>query len=237
MGLKANLKVVINKAIKDVQDQPLFPDAQHNTLSNNHPDGEVTYFGNEIYNLLCEIPKRSGMGNAWINSKTPKVTGDISLNYYLGLSNNKLYKFESDDDFLQFAKEDFTTFLRDYFAWTKFRGKLPRQNIIDEVNERSFYDAILVEDKEGVISTINSLIYLKNPGRKEIAIILCAMEKEGVIVIDNIQQIANMWFSTFGYRKKLKSLSNGLFEYLAGDRKIFCIKNKSKIDIYRMKFE
>lgn len=235
MGLKENLKFIINEAVKEVQERSLYPELQHKTLSKSHPEGEAAYFRKEIYDLLCEIPKHTGIGNAWINSGTPKVTGDMAINYYIELSNNKFYNFESDNDFLKFTKDDFTTFLRDYYAWAKYKEHISPQPTIN--NELTFYDIILVEDKEKIISTVNNLIHLKSPSRKEIAIILCAMEKEGIIVIDNIQKIADVWFRTFGYRVKLKSLSNGLFEYLAGDRGRFNNENKSKIDTYRQKFE
>lgn len=173
MGLKENLKSMINEAVKEVQERPLYPELQHKTLAKSYPEGEAAYFRKEIYDLLCEIPKHTGIGNAWINSGTPKVTGDMAINYYIELSNNKFYNFESDNDFLKFSKSDFTRFLRDYYAWAKFK-----ENISTNDNkELTFYDILKCVDckKNDIIDIISGIITDKKRPNKSIAHILSAL--------------------------------------------------------------
>lgn len=246
MGLDEKLRIIINEAEKEAQHSPLYPEAQHNTFSQHYPDGEVAYYKNEKHKLLCEIPNRSLIGNAWVNSNTPICELSSLVNTYHSYRINDKFRFGnqhiSEDAYIDFAKEDSLTFFRDYYAWVKINDKINElissREILDPTGINSkytFYDAIISEDKDKIISIIKSIIS-SSTTRKNIAILLYAMEKENIVIIENISYITQMWYATFGYRSELKSLYNGLSEYLTGDLTKFANKNRRKIEAYRSKF-
>lgn len=128
IGNGSNIQDIIFQIIRSVVSTPLYHEASHKVNAMNYPNGALEYFNTEKYKLINTVGQRSMVGNAWKNSSCLKISYSLIVNYYSECRHKLPIRQLSEEEYINFVKEDFTIFMRDYYAYNRFLKEIRKQD-------------------------------------------------------------------------------------------------------------
>lgn len=125
------INVIAGDAIEKGKTDP-YPHRKHTALAGRYSEGAKAYYDKQIDILLADASNKSFMAGMWINGGCPNMADAIYTRQipilYIELLYGKLAFRKSDDDFLNFVKDDLELFFMIYFNYLRLKNDAVKAN-------------------------------------------------------------------------------------------------------------
>lgn len=126
-----SIKEVISNVIKEVVSRPNYDENLYTAIAEQYHHGEAEYYQTEKDKLIMEIPAHSMFGSAWIRSGCKEIKFSVVVEFYKRARlHDPIYQDPgiSVSDYYDFVKDDFSTFMYDYYKYNRFLKQIKKRD-------------------------------------------------------------------------------------------------------------